>query len=54
MAIDIEEFNRKVHAEAIAWRKQKVKEIIDKGNKATEMELSIIKQWAEHYGEEAW
>jgi len=48
------EFYKKVHAEAIEFRRKKVKEILDKGKNASEMELSIIKQWANAYGAEAW
>lgn len=47
------EFFKKVHNDAIKWRQEKVREILDRGN-PTELEISIIKQWGDVYGNEAW
>lgn len=53
--ISKEEFYKKVHADGIIFRKQMVKKFLDKPeDQRDESDLSIIKQWAETYGEEAW
>lgn len=48
-----EEFKKKVHDEAIKIRQQKVKELLEK-KEITDLENSIIDQWAFIYGGDAW
>ena len=49
--INDEELKKYIHQEASDFRRKKIKEFLDKPKtERTEMEESIIKSWAEHYG----
>ena len=53
MVLSIEQKNE-LRKDAIVFRREKLIEILEKGDKASSLEISLIQYWGEYFRGDAW